>query len=114
MNVETTSTIIVVDRFPVQLIDSEALVCAEAKLFLTRPDENGVGGLLAYSAPDVALYDTTWSRPDSTVGPNSVDWLLESGEGRLIVRSAPGCGCGSRLKGWTPQVLQPFRLGRLV
>lgn len=113
MNAETVSTIVVVDRFPVQLIDSERLVHASAKLFLTRPDETGVGGLLAYEAPDVALCDTTWSRPDSTIGPNGTDWLLETGVGRLIVRSAPGCGCGSRLRGYTPQVLQPYRLGRL-
>jgi hypothetical protein len=114
VNVETMSTIVVADRFPVQLIDAERLVHASAKLFLTRPDENGIGRLLAYSAPDVALYDTTWSRPDSTIGSNSVDWRLDTGAGRLIVRSAPGCGCGNRLKGFVPNELQPYRIGRLV
>jgi hypothetical protein len=114
VNTETASSVVVADRFPVQLIDAERLVHASAKLFLTRPDENGVGRLLAYEAPDVALYDIAWSRPDSTIGPNGVDWLLETGVGRLIVRSAPGCGCGNRLKGWVPQELQPYRLGRLV
>lgn len=114
MNVETASTIVVADRFPVQLIDGETVVHATAKLVLTRPDEAGVGRVLAYSAPGVALYDTTFDRAASFIGPANLDWVLDTPEGRLIVRSAPGCGCGNRLKGYVPQELQPYRLGRLV
>lgn len=109
-----TFAVVVAERFPVKIYDAQGvLVHGTAKLFLTRPDENGTGRLLAYSAPDRLLYDVPFYREPSAIGGRSAPWTIETEIGTLSVRSAGGCGCGNRLKGWVPQELQPYRLGRL-
>lgn len=114
-NTETGSTIVVADRFPVMVIDAGGeVVHTAAKMVMTRPDADGVGRLLIYSAPDNPLYDVQFYRSSSDIGSQAKDWTLDTSVGRVVVRSAGGCGCGNRLKGWTPQELQPYRLGRMT
>jgi hypothetical protein len=106
--------VVVADRFPVKLLDGDGVVTHEkAKLVLTQPDEHGVGRLLAWTSPEVMVYDVAFRRPSSLIGARSVDWVLDTDLGHVGVRTASGCGCGDRLKGFHPPELLPYQMGRL-
>lgn len=107
-------TVIVADRFPVKLLGPDGAVThAKAKVVLTKPDEQGTGRLLAWTSPDHPVYDVPFERDASTIGNKGTDWWFDTSIGRIGVRSAGGCGCGDRLKGWHPPELTPYQLGRL-
>lgn len=106
--------IVAVDRFPVDLIDGQTslMLHHQVKLIMTQP-VNGVGRLKAWSAPDVEVLDTEFDLAESDIRSKQVDWGVATSNGPVVVKSSPGCGCGNRLKYWTPPEFQPLRMGRL-
>lgn len=105
----TEAPIVAVDRFPVDVVAGEA-TWREVRLVLTTPVD-GVGRLIVWTAPDVAVLDTTFTLDGSDIRTKQVDWTIATDLGPIVVRPRHGCGCGNRLKYWTP--FTPMRMGRL-
>lgn len=104
--------LIAADRFPVALLTDEGSVThSKARVILTQA-ENGVGRLTAWTSPEVIVYDTNYHYAESQFGPKAQDWFVATDLGVIVIRPLGGCGCGDRLKHWTPEQFQPYRLGR--
>jgi hypothetical protein len=103
---------VAVDRFPVIVHLPDGTVTREAKVIMTKP-QDGVGTLIAWSAPDREVLRTTFTLDDSDIRSKQVDWTLSTDLGVVVVQPSPGCGCGNRLKHFTPPELQPYRMGKL-
>ncbi len=112
--------LIAADRFPVSLLfcagNGEAtLLHPKVRVILTYDDGIGSttgGRMTAWSAPGEIVLDSNWTREGSQFGAKSQDWIVETELGQIAIRPLGGCGCGDRLKHWTPEQFQPYRLGR--
>lgn len=104
--------LIAADRFPVALLTGEGSVTHhKARVILTQAID-GTGRLTAWTSPEAVVIDTNYHFADSVFGPKSQDWFVETDLGQIVIRPLGGCGCGDRLKHWTPEQFQPYRLGR--
>jgi hypothetical protein len=108
-----SAPVVAVDRFPVIVHTPGGAVYRDAKVIMTRPVD-GVGSLKAWAAADhPPVVDTTFDLDNSDVRSRQVDWSLDTPDGVVVVQPSPGCGCGNRLKYWTPPEFTPMRMGKL-
>lgn len=98
------------DRFPVDVVTDDTTL-RTVRLIMTRPTD-GVGLFKVWTAPDVLAIDTTFDLTASNIGPKQADWGVVTEAGPVVVKSSPGCGCGNRLKWWSPPEFQPYKKGR--
>lgn len=107
--------VVAVDRFPVDLLDGQTQLMLHhlVKLVMTRPVD-GIGRLKVWASPELVVLDTTFGLAESDIRSKQVDWSVQTPNGIVIVRSAPGCGCGNRLKHFTPPEFTPYKMGRLT
>lgn len=104
--------VIAEDRFPVDVtVEATGAFHREARVIMTRPADD-VGTLKVWTAPGVVVLDTTFRLSESNIGPKQADWGVTSEDGAVIIRSSVGCGCGNRLKWWSPPEFQPYKKGR--
>lgn len=109
---------IAADRFPVSILMADSskaysVIHPKARAILTYGDDGQLGGrFTVWTAPEAVVLDANWSRSGSIFGPKSMDWFVETDLGQYVIRPLGGCGCGDRLKHWTPEQFQPYRLGR--
>ena len=107
-----STKVIAEDRFPVDVtVESAGQHYREARIIMTRPDDD-VGTLKVYAAPDVVVLDTTFRLSESNIGSKQSDWGVTTDDGAVVIRSSVGCGCGNRLKWWSPPEFQPYKKGR--
>lgn len=108
--------LIAADRFPVSLLyysDGGTVPGhPKARVILTQPVDD-VGRMVAWTSPEDVVCDTAYTYSTSQFGSRSSDWFVETADfGQIVIRTLGGCGCGDRLKHWTPEEFQPYRLGR--
>jgi hypothetical protein len=108
----SNAPVVAVDRFPVILHAPDGTVTREVRVVMTKP-QDGVGELIAWSAPDREVLRTSFKLDDSDIRSKQVDWTLATDAGVVIIQPQHGCGCGNRLKYWTPPEFQPYKMGRL-
>lgn len=106
----TEAPVVSVDRFPVQVVFDDRHLF-EARVILTQPDTEGVGTLYVWTAPDRLVLQTSYQLHESDIRSKGVDWSITTDVGVVVVKPSPGCGCGNRLKYFTP--FTPMRMGRL-
>lgn len=108
---------IAADRFPVSILMADndgaySVAFPKVRAILTHNADNTGGRLTMWTAPEVVVFDAEWLREGSQFGPKSQDWFVETRMEQVVIRPLGGCGCGDRLKHWTPERFQPYRLGR--
>lgn len=109
----TEAPVIAADRFPVSVLREDgSAMFSKVRVIMTQPDERGIGRITAWTSPEDVVIDTNYDRTASQFGPKSQDWYVATDLGEVIIRSLGGCGCGDRLKHWTPPQFQPYRIGR--
>ena len=106
----TESPVVAIDRFPVDVTPDSANTLHTVRMILTVPTD-GVGQLMVWTAPEQRVIDTNFYLDQSDIRSKQVDWTISTDAGPVVVRSAPGCGCGNRLKYWQPFTM--MRMGRL-
>lgn len=101
---------IAADRFPVSMLSAQGSVMhPKGRVILTQPDD---GRITMWIAPGEVVFDTNYQVEGSVFGSRSQDWFVETDLGQIVIRALGGCGCGDRLKHWTPEQFQPYRIGR--
>lgn len=115
MNPLQVTPLIAADRFPVSLLvyDNGAAVpwYPKVRVIMTQPVDD-VGRIIAWEAPGVIVFDTEFVYSNSRFGSNSDDWFVDTRQEQVVIRPLGGCGCGDRLKHWTPEEFQPYRMGK--
>lgn len=99
--------IVAADRFPVSI--TGAVEHVKVRAVFTQPKE-GVGRLVVWISPETRILDTVFRVESSVLGNRGADWVVDTDEGEVVIKSLGGCGCGDRLKNMIPW--QPYRLGR--
>lgn len=107
-----SAPVVVFDRFPVIVHTPDGVVYREVKVIMTKP-QDGVGTLKVWSAPDVVVLDTTYVLDESDIRSKQVDWTITTSEGVVVIQPQHGCGCGNRLKMYTPPEFTSYRMRKL-
>lgn len=109
----TTAPIVAHYRFPTVVTGPGGATVREARTVIVCPDGDRPARLMVWAAPGEPTVDAELDLDQSTIGRPRDTWLLVTAAGTYGVAPGRGCGCGNRLKRWTPPVLEPLRMGAL-
>lgn len=100
-------------RFPTVVTSPDGGTVREARTVITIPQGDQPARLLVWAAPGDPLVDAALDVGASTIAGPRTSWVLVTDGGSYGVAPGRSCGCGNRLKHWTPPQLAPLRMGRL-
>lgn len=101
------------NRFPTTVTGPDGGVVREARTVITCPDGDRPPRLLVWASPGVPLVDAELDLGASVIGRPRQTWQVVTSAGTYRVEHSSRCGCGNRLKRWTPPQLEPLRMGSL-
>lgn len=108
-----TAPVTAFNRFPTIVTGPNGATVREARTVITCPDGDQPARLMVWAHPGEPLVDAVINLDASVIGRPRQTWQVVTAAGTYTIDRNSRCGCGNRLKRWTPPQLEPLRMGNL-